>query len=308
MTGEILHLSASPVYHLRMTEALADAPLTAPDAPPALLRLQRARGRAEVGFAFRDGTTRLDRLFQEGQAKIRLPRAYGGEPASAVLINTAGGIAGGDRLTYGARFGAGTRALVTSQAAERVYRSSSTDGGLDGVIETKLDVEAGAEAEWLPQETILFDRAALSRSLDVDMAADASLLALESIVFGRTAMGEEVEAARLVDRWRVRRGGRLVYADTLRLDGEVRKILAGSATGAGARALATLLLVDASAEARLDGVRAVLESASGEAGASAFDGMLVVRLASPDPTALRADLVRLLLHIREAELPRVWSC
>lgn len=291
-----------------MTEALTDPLPPSPDEAPAPLALQRARGRAEVGFAFRDGATRLDRLFQEGQAKIRLPKAYGDEPASAVLINTAGGIAGGDRLTYGARFGAGTRALVTSQAAERVYRSSPTDGRLDGVIETRLDVEPGATAEWLPQETILFDRAALSRGLDIDMAADASLLAVESIVFGRTAMGEEVETARLVDRWRVRREGRLIFADTLRLDGEVRKILAGSATGAGARALATLLFVDASAEARLDGVREGLASASGEAGASAFDGMLVVRLASPDPTALRADLVRLLLHIREADLPRVWSC
>ena len=302
-----MHLSASPVYHRRMTETLAvpSSPSTEALAP---LALQRARGHAEVGFAFRDGSTRLDRLFQEGQAKIRLPKAYGSEPMSAVLINTAGGIAGGDRLVYGARFGAGTRALVTSQAAERVYRSSPTDGHLDGVIETKIEVEAGARAEWLPQETILFDRAALSRSLDIEMAADASLLAVESIVFGRTAMGEEVETARLVDRWRVRRGGRLIFADALRLEGEVRRCLAGSATGAGARAIATLLLVDADAETRLEGVREVLATASGEAGASVFDEMLVVRLASPDPTALRADLVRLLLHIREADLPRVWSC
>ena len=279
-----------------------------PSVSPAPPRLERARGRAEVGFARRDGVTRLERLFQEGQAKIRLPKVHGDEPATAVLINTAGGIAGGDRLNYAARFGAGTRALVTSQAAERVYRSSPTDGNLDGVIETRLDVEAGARGEWLPQETILFDGAALSRRLEVEMASDASLLAVETIVFGRTAMGEEVRAARLVDRWRVRRGGRLVFADALRLDGDVQGVLSGSATGGGARAIATVLLVDASAEGRIDGVREVLSTARGEAGASAFDGLLVARLASADPTALRGDLVRLLLHIREAELPRVWSC
>lgn len=280
-------------------------PDTTPLPPP---RLERARGRAEVGFKSRDGLTVLDRLFQEGQAKIRLPKSHGGDPATAVLINTAGGIAGGDHIAYAARFGAGTRAVVTSQAAERVYRSSQTDGGLDGVIETRLEIGAGARAEWLPQETILFDRARLSRSLEVEMAADASLLAVESIVFGRTAMGEEVESCRLVDRWRVRRGGRLVFADALRLDGAAREILAGSATGAGARATATVLWIDAGLEARIDAVRAVLATASGEAGASVFDGMLIARLAAADPTALRADLVRLLLHIREAELPRVWSC
>ncbi len=276
-------------------------------AAPAL-RLERARGRAEVDFRFADGATRLERLYQEGQAKIRLPKPYGEEPPTAVLINTAGGIAGGDHIAYAARFGAGTRAVVTSQAAERVYRSSQTDGGRDGVIETRLEIDAGARAEWLPQETILFDRARLSRSLDIEMAADASLLAVESIVFGRTAMGEEVESCRLADRWRVRRGGRLVFADALRLDGAAREILAGSATGAGARAVATVLWIDAGVEARVDDVRAVLATASGEAGASAFDGMLVARLAAADPTRLRADLVRLLLHIREAELPRVWSC
>ncbi|MCE1235607.1 MAG: urease accessory protein UreD [Hyphomicrobiales bacterium] len=270
--------------------------------------LQRARGRAEVGFALRDGATRLARLAQEGQAKIRLPKVYGEEPATAVTINTAGGVAGGDRLIWGARFGAGVRACVTSQAAERVYRSSATDGSLAGEIETTLHVEAGAEAEWLPQETILFDRAHLSRRLTVEMAADARALMVESIVFGRTAMGEEVEDCRLVDRWRIRRGGRLVFADTFRVEGAAREILAGRATGGGARAFATLVLVAPDAEARLDGAREAIEAAGSVAGASAFDGLLVARLAGADARALRADLAKLIVHIRRAELPRVWSC
>ena len=279
---------------------------SAPLAPP--LRLERARGRAEVGFVHRDGATRLDRLYQEGQAKIRLPRVHGATPPTAVLINTAGGIAGGDRLAYGATFGAGSRALVTSQAAERVYRSSATDGGRDGEIATHLVVEAGATAEWLPQETILFDGAALSRTLEVEMAADASALLVESIVFGRAASGEEVTTCRLADRWRIRRAGRLVYAETFRIDGDARAVLAGAATGGGARAVASLVWVAAGVETEIDRVRVGLDGLAVAAGASAFDGMVVARLASPSPRALRDDLVRLLLHIRRAELPRVWSC
>lgn len=278
--------------------------------PPvsALPVLQRARGRAEVGFVLRDAATRLDRLFQEGQAKIRLPKVFGGAPPTAVTINTGGGIAGGDRLVWGARFGAGTRACVTSQAAERVYRSSATDGGLFGEIDTRIVVGEGAAAEWLPQETILFDRAALSRTLSVDVAAGATALMAETIVFGRTAMGEEIETCRLIDRWRVRRDGRLVFADTFRVEGAAREILSGTATGGGARAFATVLLVDPAAEARIDDVRAVLAQGAGASGASAFDGLLVVRLADADASRLRADLARLLVHIRRADLPRVWSC
>lgn len=274
-------------------------------APPVL---QRARGRADVGFRLDDGVTRLDRLFQEGQAKIRLPKVHGATPATAVLINTGGGIAGGDRIAWGARFGAGTRALVTSQAAERVYRSSTTDGELSGEIDSRLEIGAGARAEWLPQETILFDRAALSRRLDVTMAADASALMVEAIVLGRTAMGEEVETCRLVDRWRIRRGGRLVFADTFRVEGAARAILAGAATGGGARAFATVVFVDPRAEARLDEVRDLLATGTSAGGASAFEGLLVVRLAHGEPARLKAELSRLLVLIRRAELPRVWSC
>lgn len=270
--------------------------------------LERARGRAEVGFAVREGATRLARLFQEGQAKIRCPKAYGGEPTSAVLINTAGGIAGGDHIAWGARFGAGTRALVTSQAAERVYRSSATDGGLDGVIETHLAIEAGAQAEWLPQETILFDRAALSRTLTVDMAEDAAALMVEAIVFGRTASGEEVEQCRLVDRWRIRRGGRLVFADTFRVEGAAREILAGPATGGGARAFATVVWAKPGVEAEIERARSGLDGAVSIGAASAFEGLVVVRLAAATGRVLRDDLGRLLVHIREAELPRLWSC
>ena len=282
------------------------SPGLAADASP--IRLERARGRASVAFKVRDGATVLDRLHQEGQAKIRLPKSHGGEPTTAVLINTAGGIAGGDRLVWGARFGAGTRAVVTAQAAERVYRSSATDGGLSGEVTTRLEVEAGASAEWLPQETILFDRAALDRRLEVEMAADASLLLAETVVLGRAAMGEAVGACRLVDRFRVRRGGRLVFADTFRLDGAPGEILAGRATGGGATAFSTVLWVAPGVEARLDGLRAVLDGLASDAGASAWDGMIVVRLAQSSARTLRDDLVRIMLHIRQADLPRVWSC
>ncbi len=270
--------------------------------------LQRARGRASVSFKAVDGVSRLDRLFQEGQAKIRIPKPQAGEAPTAVAINTGGGIAGGDRIAWGVTIGRDARAVATSQAAERVYRSSRTDGELFGEIDTTIAVEAGGHLDWLPQETILFDASALSRRLDVTLAAGATALLVEQIVLGRAAMGEEVETCRLVDRWRIRREGRLVFADTFRLEGATRAILAGRATGGGARAFATVVMADPAAEARLDGIRAVLEAGACDAGASAFDGLVAMRLAHASATVLRSELVRLVLHIRQAEMPRVWSC
>lgn len=281
---------------------MASLPLDTPDAPPIL---QRARGRAEVGFRVRDGATRLDRLFQQGQAKIRLPKVHGGEPVTAVLINTGGGIAGGDRIVWGADFGPGTRALVTSQAAERVYRSSPTDGALSGEIDTRLTIAAGASAEWLPQETILFDRARLRRRLHVDMAQDATLLAMEAVLLGRKASGESLTQGLFRDSWRVRRAGRLVFAEETAFEGDLSARLAKAATLKGAAAYATVLLVAPDAAAHLEPAREVLIKEAAEGGISTFDGLCVARLIAQDGAALRRILIALLRALG-GELPRVW--
>ena len=111
------------------------------------------------------------------------------------------------------------------------------------MIDVKLDVAAGATLAWLPQETILFDRARLTRSIEVDLAPDARLFLAEAIVFGRSGMGEAVEEGALFDRWRVRRGGKLIYAEGVRLDGPIAQRLAETAVAKGGIAVATVLIV-----------------------------------------------------------------
>ncbi|WP_181704587.1 urease accessory protein UreD [Chthonobacter rhizosphaerae] len=280
--------------------------LVAASGPP---RLQRARGIGRVTFRRAGDQTRLQDLVQDGSAKIRLPRVYDGRGPVAVLLNTAGGITGGDHLVYEAEWGDGARATVTAQAAERIYRRSEGVGR----VENRLVVGAGAEAFWLPQETIVFDRAGLVRTLEVDLAADARFTGCEMVVMGRTAMGEEVTTLSLSDRWRIRRGGRLVYADALRFEGDTRAILSGGATGRGARAFASVVQAAPDAAERLDAVRGVLdeacERAGGrlEAGVSAFDGLLAVRLLGADGRALRDGIAPLMEHLIGGALPRVWA-
>jgi len=266
--------------------------------------LQRSRGRARLAFKRREAATVLDEFFQEGCVRLRLPRCHAGWP-EAVLLNTAGGLTGGDRVELAVRWGAGTAATVSSQAAEKVYRA------LAGVarVETRLTVEDGARAEWLPQETILFDRAALRRDLEVRLAGNASFLGLEALVFGRAAMGERLRQGNLRDAWRIWRDGRLLLADALRLEGDLEHRLGQGAVAAGCHAVALLVLAEPDAEHRVPAVRGALADAKGLAGASGWDGLLVARFVAADGATLRGDLLRALAALRDSRpAPRVWQC
>ncbi len=269
-----------------------------------LPRLERARGRARLAIANDGAGSRLHSLHQAGSSRVRLPRRVSAAPFEAVLLNTAGGMTGGDRFEISVSVGAAAEAVVASQAAERIYRRS------EGVAEiaTQIDVAAGGHLAWLPQETIVFNRSALRRSLVAEVDGGATLLAVEALVLGRAAMGEQLTDVLLADSWRVRRDGRLIYADSTRLDGDAVEAMRGGATGGGGRAFATLLLVAPNAEARVGDARDALAGLPGESGVSGFDGMLAARLLAPGGQALRGMVVRLVEALRGAPMPRVWNC
>lgn len=264
-------------------------------------RMQRAHGHANVSFRLRDGQTCLERLFQEGCAKLRFPRPLGSDDPQAILINTAGGLTGGDRFGTEVTLAAGAAACVTTQACERVYRST----GADAVMTNRLRLAAGAKLAWLPQETILFDGGRLSRSLDVDLAGDAELVAVEAVLFGRQAMGEALHSGRLHDRWRVRRDDRLIFADDLRVKGDIAARLAAQPTMAGCAAMATVLFAGSAPERFLDQARSIIGP---HGGASAWNGKFLARLVEETGLALRRRLEPLLtLLLGGRPLPKVWQ-
>jgi len=270
------------------------------EAGTALTRL-RSRGIVRLNIAARGDSMTLREAYQQGCLRARMPRTTTGL-AELILMNTAGGLACGDRLDQTIGWEADARLTVTTQAAERVYRAI----GEPATIATTLTIGPRATAEWLPQETILFDGARLRRTLEIDIADDARLLVLEGIVLGRAAMGETVATGNLDDRWRVRRDGRLIYADALSLDGDIAALMRRRALGAGHGAFVTILHVAHDASAALDPIRVVLPA--GRGAASAWDGMLAIRLLAKDGATLRADLLRALAVLRQAPMPRVWSC
>ena len=171
----------------------------------------------------------------------------------AVLINTSGGLTGGDVVDWSFGAGEGTRLTLTTQACEKIYKASADTA----TVSTAITVAAGARVDWLPQETILFDRASLTRSLDVELAEDAEFLAVEAVLFGRKAMGEAMTAGLFRDRWRIRRQGRLIHGEEARFEGDVADRTARQAVLAGAGAFATLLYCGPQAEALLPQMRAL---------------------------------------------------
>ncbi|MGE0563216.1 MAG: urease accessory protein UreD [Pseudolabrys sp.] len=260
----------------------------------------RATGHVVVTAGFERGTTVRRDVQESGSLRVRFPNTASDE-LEAVIVNIAGGMTGGDRFSVSMAAGARSRLLAGTTAAEKIYRSN----GADTELSVSLSAGPRSELAWLPQETILFDRARLARRIDVDIAEDASLLMCEAVVFGRGAMGERVAQGRLHDRWRVRRGGKLIFAETVRLDGAISERLAGTAVASGAVAVATLLAVPGD-DAIAAQVRDLSEKFTGEVGVSAWNGLALVRFCARDGAALRRDLTTVLTVLRQPGLPRLW--
>lgn len=272
--------------------------------------MQRVKGTGRISLAYLDGRTRLGRLYQQGAAKIRLPRTHNGAALDAVLINTSGGMTGGDDMRWSIDVGKGASTIVTTQACEKVYRAAADTAR----VSVDISLHAGATLSWLPQETILFNQSALSRQLTVNLAPDAGLLLAEPVILGRRAMGETVQRAAFRDRWRIHRDGRILHAEETRLEGDIAALLNRGTTTNGATALATVLLVHCDAADLVDPIRQMLGPDAGvSAVRSSAGSRLVVRMVAPGGFELRKLLVpvidlcnRKLTGARKG-LPKLWT-
>jgi urease accessory protein len=269
-------------------------------ATSAIFAANRARGAVTFDVHQVEGVTRRRHLHESGSLRVRFPSPEA-DGLSAVFVNTAGGIAGGDRFDIDIATGEQSRLTVTTAAAEKIYRAAGPAARLN----ITLKAAAGSHLAWLPQETILFDGARVSRRIDIDLAVGASLLLCEIVVFGRAAMGERMRHGEFVDRWRLRRGGRLVFAETLRLDGDIGEKLTRPAIAKGGVAIGTALIVPGDA-ALVDRIRELSESFGGEVGISSWNGFAMARFCAQDAARLRADMMAVLGRASGAALPRLW--
>lgn len=275
-----------------MVQALAE---TSVDIPA----LQRSKGEGRLAVKFALGATRTKELYQQGCARIRIPGARH-DGLEAVMINTSGGMTGGDRLDWQFRLEDETTLSVTSQACERVY--AATQG--TATVNVNIHLGSAARLAWLPQETILFNRGSFARRIVVEMAKDSELFMVEPVVFGRQAMHEKVLLGDLRDCWRISRIGELLHAEEARFTGAVDQLLKSRAVAHGGVAMATVLLVAPRAGGLLAEARQIL----GEAGdASFWCNKLLARLIAPDSYALRQKLIPLINLLNNGTaLPKTW--
>ena len=269
-------------------------------ATSAIFAANRAQGAVRFDVHQVEGATRRRHLYESGSLRVRFPSPEA-EGLSAVFVNTAGGVAGGDCFDIDIATGEGSRLAVTTAAAEKVYRAEGPAARLN----IALRAEANSQLAWLPQETILFDRARVERRIDIDVAESASLLLCEIVVFGRAAMGEQMLQGEFVDRWRLRRAGKLVFAENIRLDGNIGEKLRRPAIAKAGVAIGTALIVPGD-EALVAQIRDVSETFRGEVGISAWNGFAMARLCAQDAAVLRADMMAVLGRASRSALPRLW--
>ena len=263
----------------------------------------RARGLVSFTAGLSDGVTRRVNVREEGALRVRFPREQTGR-LDAVLVNVAGGMAGGDYSKIEIEAQPGAHIVFTSTAAEKVYRAL----GDATCSDVRLMLGEGSRVAFLPQETILFDRVRLRRSIEIDMAPSARLALCDLVILGRAAMGEDVHTLDWADQWRLRRNGELLWADAARLQGDSTVRLAHKATGGGARAFGTLIYAAPDAETCLEPLRESLNRADNcQVGATAFEGLLVARFIAQDGQGARRAIEQALRALPDASPPRSWA-
>ena len=282
--------------------------LTEPDV--ALTALERGAGVAEIGFVRRGEATRLAHLFQRAPCRVLMPNSEAGDPPQAVLLTTSGGLADGDRITLSLSVGPQAMATITTQAAEKIYRARDV---APARLRARVAVASGAYLEWLPQETILFDGARFDRRTTAEVAPGGRLLACEMVAFGRAASGEHFTRGLLHDAWDIRRDGKLIWRDVLRLDGDIAQTMAGSAGFGGANAMASAIYVGDDAASHVAAARALLGDDDMRSGVTLVNGVMLARWLG-EARVVRAALTHYLANLRAvvaglpARLPRVWQC
>lgn len=274
---------------------------------------QRVDGEARIAFRRRvDGVTALADLYQRAPCRVLFPTTEADDPIQAVLLTTSGGLTGGDRTRVAVSLESHARATVTTQAAEKIYRALPNTG--NAVVQVEMQVGDDAWGEWLAQETIVFEGSRLRRLFTADVATTGRLLAVESVVFGRTAMGECFDNGMLHDAWRISRAGRLIWADALHLDGDLKRTRTAPFGFGKSVACATIAYVGADAPQQIGAARRLMSQCPLPCGATSLDGIMLVRIMADNAAELRAAVTRLIAGIRlaaaslPARLPRVWHC
>ena len=259
-------------------------------------KLARAQGNMHLTTV---GNSRIQKLFQKGASKVFFPRRASG--LDCIMINTAGGLTGGDKFSNVIECYGNSCLTVTTQGCERVYKSND---GSNANVENKIVLKNSSRMHWLPQETIVFDQGRIKRELNVSISSEAEALIVEPIIFGRLAMGETELSGYFDDKIEIRVGGKIAFLDKTRLTGNISKILKRPAVAGGCTATAIIIFKSKMVKSFLKNFKDYLNNYSGVS--LIHNNFLVARLIAPTGYELRQMLVPIITEITDKNLPKAW--
>ena len=260
--------------------------------------LERAAGTLKA--TIKGSENRIGKLYQEGSSRLFFPENFS-KTKECVVINTAGGITGGDKFESSIEATEGSSIVVTTQASEKVYKSSH--GSAE--VETTFFASKNSKLLWLPQDTILFSESDLSRKIIIRIEDTSELLAFDQIVLGRSAMGENIQESNFHDMWTIYNGDRLIYFDQSGWKNTVPLNCAGLK---GIKSYASFYYVGSKTkfyEEKLKRMKQVYKNVY--LGTSLRNGCLLARMFGSDAKSIKDRVINLLREIWQLDTPNVWK-
>jgi urease accessory protein len=264
-------------------------------------------GKLNLVYADRQGKTQL--IYNHQQAPLKVQRPFypeGEKVCHSVILHTAGGMVGGDRLSSNIHLQPQTQALITTAAASKIYRSN----GLQARQIIQMQVDAGAFLEWLPQETILFNDAIYRQDLRVELATGGSWLGWEITRFGRSARGEKFLQGEWRSHTEIWQEGIPLWIDRQRGSEEIFHSPHGLA---GKPIVGSLVWVGGAVSGEIVEKTRNLWDGKGEAGVSRLQHGLLCRYRGASTSEVRNwfinvwQLLRVSFLNRGNCIPRVWQ-
>jgi len=265
--------------------------------------------RLELGFSPRRDRTELVRRRRSGPLGIQRPFFPEGDTCHVYLLHPPGGVAGGDDLDVRVTTDPSARALITTPGATKFYRTR----GPHATVRQTLEVGNGSVLEWLPQENIFFPGADANVATEIHLRGSARIAAWEIQCLGRPVIGERFEDGALDARLDLRRDGRPILRERLRVAGA--GILDGASGLRGYPVSATLLMTAADA-AFLSKARGIAEPGADQQrvhGITLIEDVAVVRALADSTTSVRRlfgalwQAWRREVIGRSACTPRIWA-
>jgi urease accessory protein len=270
-------------------------------------------GRLSLQLTRTEHGTQLSRSSHEGPLRIqRVLKPEGNDCPHIYLLHPPGGVVGGDRLQTSVELGADAQVLLTTPAAQKLYRSA----GARAEVSNRLRLDRAARLEWLPSETLAFSAAQAQLTTHVELAVGAAFIGWDIACYGMPARGEVFETGRVVSRFELYRGDTPLAIESFDL-GQSRELLSGAFALRDHPVVANLYAVPATGPvegALVESVReAIGEPAQGLCSVSSLQDLLVVRALGPNVEGVRASLIRAWRALRpaiigrEPMIPRIWA-